>query len=270
MTRVVVLMASYNRREKTLTSLRALRSALTLVPYVVYLVDDGSTDGTSETVAEQFTEVSVIHGDGNLYWAASMCLAERLAFEHQFDYLLWLNDDTELLPGAIDRMIELAKGNPKSIIVGATVDPDTGELTYGGRRRRDAHPLRFSIVEIWDTVQDVQNFNGNCVLVPVDVRLALGPIDGSFPHAYADHDYGQRAMNRSIRMLQVPSFVGYCAKNPPVAVPSNIIERWRHYESPKALPWRAQFRYLKRHGSATWGIYFIAGTAKRLVGVGDQ
>jgi len=267
MANVAVLMACYNRREKTLTALRALDDALTSAKYTVYLVDDGSTDGTAEVVLEQFPETVVIQGDGGLYWAASMCLAERYAVQEPFEYLLWLNDDTELTPGVIDGMLELAEAHSDSIIVGATVDPDSGQMTYGGRRRVDSHPQRFSLVSIRDDVQEVDNFNGNCVLIPAPVRDLVGPIDGCFPHAFADDDYGQRTMTLGVTMVQAPSFVGFCSTNPRRPIPSGFKERWKYYESPKVLPWRAQYRYMRRHGDARWPLWFAASFTQRMAGL---
>lgn len=266
MPKVAVLMACYNRREKTLAALRALGDALTSAQYTVYLVDDESTDGTAEAVIEQFPETVVIHGDGALFWAASMCLAERFALRDRFDCLLWLNDDTELMPGVIDRMLELVGAQADSIIVGATVDPDSGQMTYGGRRRVDSHPQRFSLVSIRDDLQEVDNFNGNCVLIPASVRDRVGPIDGSFPHAFADDDYGQRAIALGVRIVQAPSFVGFCSVNPPGVAPQGFTQRWKYYESPKVLPWRAQFRYMRRHGEANWPIWFAGSFIQRMSG----
>ena len=263
---VAVLMACYNRKQKTLEAFNALTEALTGATFTVYLVDDGSTDGTSEAVTSAFPDTVVIRGDGNLFWAASMCLAERRAMRSHFDYLLWLNDDTHLRPNAIDEMLELSRQQPKAIIVGATVDPASGQTTYGGRMRVDSHPQRFSLVAVSDSVQVVNNFNGNCVLIPASIRQLLGPIDGSFPHAFADDDYGQRAMTRGVAMLQAPSFVGYCATNPPRPAPAGFVQRWRHYESPKVLPWRAQYQYMRRHGDATWPVWFAASVVRRMAG----
>jgi len=259
-------MACYNRREKTLAALRALGDALTSAKYTVYLVDDGSTDGTAEVVLDQFPETVVIHGDGGLFWAASMCLAERNAMQESFDYLLWLNDDTELIPGVINGMLDVSEQYADSIIVGATVDPESGKMTYGGRRRVDSHPQRFSLASIRADMQSVDNFNGNCVLIPMSVRTLLGPIDGGFPHGFADDDYGQRAMSCGIEMLQVPGFVGFCRSNESPRIPTGVVNRWRYYESPKALPWRAQYRYMRRHGDFKWPLWFAGSVFKRMAG----
>ena len=62
----------------------------------VYLVDDGSTDGTSEAVKKNFPQVNIIKGDGTLFWNGGMRVAFSKAMESEHDYYLWLNDDTIL------------------------------------------------------------------------------------------------------------------------------------------------------------------------------
>ena len=60
-------------QELTLACLRSLGAQQ--VPGValdVFVLDDASSDGTSEAVAEQFPEVTVLHGDGELYWNGGM------------------------------------------------------------------------------------------------------------------------------------------------------------------------------------------------------
>ncbi len=264
--RIAVLMACHNRREGTLSSLRALREAVSTASVTVFLVDDGSTDGTSEAVLAEFPEVVIQRGDGNLYWAASMALAERIAMREPPDFLLWLNDDTILDPGAVDRMLDLSAVHPGAIIVGATRDPRDGLVTYGGRLRIDRHPQRFRLLPGSAEVQIADNFNGNCVLIPAAARLLIGPIDGHFSHAFADDDYGQRAKTLRVGILVAPGTIGTCAQNVASLPPSGFAARWRHYEGAKGLPWRAQFRYLKRHGDATWPVWFAGSFAKRMAG----
>lgn len=71
--KTVVLITSYNCREKTLACLSSLFAALPNGE--VFLVDDASTDGIADAVNEKFPQVNIIHGSGNLFWNRGMHLA---------------------------------------------------------------------------------------------------------------------------------------------------------------------------------------------------
>ena len=77
MNRIAVLLTCHNRSEKTTACLHSLFQCYLPSDFVldVFLVDDGSTDGTAELVTEKFPKVIIIHGDGNLFWNRGMHLA---------------------------------------------------------------------------------------------------------------------------------------------------------------------------------------------------
>jgi glycosyltransferase involved in cell wall biosynthesis len=84
--KLAVLIASYNRRDATLCCMSRL------LPQIgedarVYLVDDGSTDGTAVSVAGlKDKRIKVINGDGSLFWAKGMRKAWEAAAEWIRDY----------------------------------------------------------------------------------------------------------------------------------------------------------------------------------------
>lgn len=265
--RVAVVMTCHNRRDTTIGCLEALRGQETLgVELTLFVTDDGSTDGTSEAIQDYWPNATILSGT-DLYWAAGMALAERAAVAGNPDYLLWLNDDTVLRPGALDALLTLSAQAATAVIVGATADPDTDAPTYGGRVRIDYHPQRFRHLAISMDPQRADTFNGNVVLIPVAVRELVGPIDGEFPHAYADDDYGLRATALGVPIVQAPGVVATCRSNAgPVAPAGGLGTRWRHLQSPKGLPWRAQARYLRRHGDWRWPLILVGQQVQRLMG----
>ena len=101
--RIAVLMACHNRVETTLCCLERLFTNI-VADLDVWLVDDGSSDGTGARVKERFPSVNVIRGTGSLYWARGMRLAwERAVESHEhYDYFLWLNDDVVLRSDGIE------------------------------------------------------------------------------------------------------------------------------------------------------------------------
>lgn len=230
------------------------------------VTDDGSEDGTAQAL-ETLADVEVLEGDGSLYWAAGMAVAERRAVRGKPGFLLWLNDDTILDQDALSRLLATADLHPGAIVVGATRDPLSGDLTYGGRRRTSKwHVQRFERLPVRDVVQSADTFNGNAVLVPFAVQRRVGPIDDRYPHAYADDDYGLRANQLGIPILQAAGTVGACPANLPPPHRLMGLSAWRYEQQPKRHPLAAQWRFWRRHGGSAWPLILLAQEVSRVLG----
>jgi len=67
--RIEIVTPVRNRKAITLQCLRSLsRIDRTDLEVHVIVVDDGSTDGTSESIRERFPEIEVVQGDGKLFY----------------------------------------------------------------------------------------------------------------------------------------------------------------------------------------------------------
>lgn len=214
---IAILLACHNRRDSTLTCLRNLFCQVlpTFASLKVFLTDDGSTDGTSEAIRTEFPDVSIIRGDGSLYWCGGMRAAWQAAFNAgAFDYFLWLNDDAILRSGAIAEMLANAKEH-FGIIVGSCYDPETGVWTYGGRATANGKKsLAGTPVLPGNAAQRCQQMNGNVVLVPKAVVNRIGILSESFTHAMGDFDYGFRALDAGIPLIVAPHYQATCSSNP--------------------------------------------------------
>lgn len=216
--RIAVLITCYNRVETTLSCLKHLFAARLPkdVVFDVWLNDDNCTDGTGEKCRAFFSEkkrigwqgdAHILKGSGHDYWAGGMRRAWNAAIESGTDYdgYLWLNDDTMLFPSALETLIRPM--GTAGIVVGVVSDLVGKTMTYGGRAR-DMRP-----VPVDGTYRYVQTFDGNCVLVS---RAAFEKIRGMsdyVTHAIGDNDYGLRATEAGIRIVQTPCFVGTCEKS---------------------------------------------------------
>lgn len=274
MDEIGVLMTCHNRRDTTLACLRALRSAAEIAntPMTVHLVDDGSTDGTSTVVQEEFQEVRLIKGDGSLFWNHGMRRAFQAASEIGYPLYLWLNDDTILNGAALQLLISTlrdleAAGEPSCIVVGATQDPEKGRLTYGGVVHSSRwHPLRLSLVEPGNVPLPCDTFFGNCALVPARVAGLVGNLDPVFSHTFGDIDYGFRATKLGCTIWTPPGYVGTCPRNSTEGTWEDRTltarERWQRARTPKGLPPKEWKVVLRRQARLLWPLYLAIPYAK--------
>jgi len=197
--RLAVLMTCHNRVANTLDCLEALRKQQPFgASFDLFLVDDGSTDGTARAVQDFFPGAIIIQGDGNLYWCGGMRVAFAQAMQNDYDFYLWLNDDTQLDNDALLRVFH-AYADASSqlgdllIAVGSTRDRESGAVTYGGWRQRAGKLGSISWEKIPPHMKHwiaCDTINGNCVLIPRAVVERIGNLDINFIHSMGDLDYG--------------------------------------------------------------------------------
>jgi GT2 family glycosyltransferase len=216
---------------------------------VVYLVDDGSTDETSDAIRKQFPQVNVIRADGNLYWSRGMRKAWAEAIRGNYEYYLWLNDDIELYPVFFQELMEcLRYGEYQCIVSGLVEDFSKESILYGG-----SNELKKKIRKS-DVPQSIKYMNGNIVLIPKYVVDEIGIIDPVFHHDLGDVDYGLTAIEHGIKVFTTRIAVAAGYKNDICRVRKwgySLIPRLKVLHSPLGSPPNINFYFRKKH----FGLY---------------
>lgn len=190
----------HNRRTTTLACLDRLQKNGDLDHVGVIVVDANSSDGTSEAIRQNFPSVEIVQADEKTWWGGAIWLGTERAMTIQgCEGVIWLNDDCRVKRGTLLRLVAEA-GQCGGISVGESIDPNG--VVYGGWKKRWqgtvlARPTEGRLM--------VDSFSGNCVCIPAGVLHEVGPIDWvSFPHHFADVDYGLRASRMGIPILVCP------------------------------------------------------------------
>lgn len=210
--KLAVLITVHNRIEKTLRCLHCLKEAVGKLdmPVDVYLVDDASTDGTAEKIRGLFPEVVIIPGNGKLFWNRGMRLAWETAANHgNYDYYLWLNNDSYLFQDSLHVLLNHSKSKAnRAIISGRTISETTKEHTYGGMTKNGR------MISKTGKLESCALINGNCVLITKEVFLKVGYLDNFFTHSTGDFDYSLRANKFGFKSYVTDETIAYCEANP--------------------------------------------------------
>ena len=111
---VTVAVVSTNLRELLAATLRSLEPEARAGRAEVWVVDKASEDGSPQVVEEEFAWVSLIASDENVgYGRAVNLVAERA----DAPWIAPANEDIELTPGALERLLATGEEHPEAAIV---------------------------------------------------------------------------------------------------------------------------------------------------------
>jgi GT2 family glycosyltransferase len=252
---ITVLIACHNRREKTLSCLRSLQKQdfSSKVNLQIVLVDDGSVDGTSFAVQQEFTEVRILKADGNLFWAGAMRFAWESVKAESTDYYLLLNDDTLLYRGALNEMLYCSyiyeeKTGSSAVVIGSIQDPESKKVSYGGYQVRSRYQEKEKRVLSIDGEPQLCGYgNANALLVPRYVTDTLGFFDPYFTHKLADFDFTLVISKSGIPLVSTRIFIGSC-----------VNDHGANWLGPNySLKQRLQYLYSNKHLAYYEYLYFI-------------
>jgi GT2 family glycosyltransferase len=210
MHRIAVIIPVHNRKTKTLECLRNLSQLTTENRFLLLsiVIDDGSTDGTADAIAKDHSDVIVLKGDGNLWWAGGVNFGFRYALENDFDFVYTVNDDVKVEPATLLELYQTLAVCRSPTVCGSVFLNDGRVVSAGYRKRRllsDLRPFlrgtKYSDITGWNVV-DADSLSTSSALIPVNVIRTMGCFDSNrFPHNYSDLDYFDRLKSNGCRLL---------------------------------------------------------------------
>jgi N-acetylglucosaminyl-diphospho-decaprenol L-rhamnosyltransferase len=129
---VSVCVVNWNCRDLLRACLESLRPDVQGVSLEVIVVDNGSTDGAADMVAAAFPGVTLLRNADNRGFARANNQAAAAA---RGDFLFFLNNDAELPPGALRRLLDFARARPEAGLVGPRLVGADGVFQVSFRRR---------------------------------------------------------------------------------------------------------------------------------------
>lgn len=210
--RVCIVVLNWNGRDDTLACLASLSNSIGHEHELLF-VDNGSEDGSEEAVRAGFPEVHVLQTGENLGFAGGNNAGIRWALERDFDYVLLLNNDTEVEPDFLDHMLARAAENSTHGIVGASIayfDRPERLWAYGGGRfdvatgwvRHVQRPVDPNALRTRGTLHFY--VTGCTMLLRRDMLEKVGLLDTGYFHFCEDVDLCLRAEAAGYRCVVAP------------------------------------------------------------------
>lgn len=219
---LTIVISCYNTRVLVVDCLQSIYQNPPGPPFEIILVDDASSDGTSEAVSSEFPEVRLLRSEVNRHYARS----NNWALDHaRGRYILLLNSDTIVLPGALDAMIAFLQEHPEAGIVGCKLLNEDGSIQPSVKSLPNPAAAVFgarSIVAKWfpnnrftrkhllHIGRDMTRpfvaglVSGAASMIPIAVINEVGHLDLDFFY-HIDADYCKRVTDAGYKCYYLPT-----------------------------------------------------------------
>lgn len=260
---VYILTAIRNRKDLTLEFLAAVKKQ-TYKDYKIIVVDDGSTDGSSDEIKAKYPQVEIISGNGNLWWtgAVNVGLEHIINLAEKRDFILIINDDTVFDGDYLKTIIETSIANRRSIVGSICKD-------YYNRSKI----IRTGIKISWGPYKREQTLLGpdtlstRGTLVPVEVFNKVGLLDRkNFPHYTSDYDFFYRAKKAGYNLILSNDVIVYSRGGR-----ANFTLREKLFSKKSAGNLSNELRFIWKHGPTIFGKVidsgrYLGATIKQIIG----
>lgn len=203
--KVLIVIVTYNGMKWIDGCLSALRQSTH--PVTTIVIDNCSTDGTPEFIAEHYQEVVLRALPENVGFGQGNNVGLRYALDNGFDYVMLLNQDAYLQPDAIEELLKVADG--RNLFSPLHLNGDGTRLDWFFRES-----LRMADIDLLDNLlidqqpqptYEVGEVCAACWLLPIDILQTVGGFNPLFYHYGEDNNYYTRLVYHQRKTIIVPA-----------------------------------------------------------------
>lgn len=219
MSETAIVIPIHNGLEDTKLCLKSIYTALSFSgcesEMAIIVVDDGSTDGSSLFIKNNYPDIIILEGDGNLWWSGSVNLGVKQAINKKMTHVLLFNNDNIIRKNYFQAFHEAINKLGLNVIIASKVVnlyPKPYAIYTGkicdrkrGRFLKNHNPNKTMKINCaW----------GMGMLIPTFVFNEIGFFDSvNFPQAHGDIDFCLRAEDFGIDMFYTPTMLVYNNNN---------------------------------------------------------
>lgn len=211
---VSIISVNYNQVDVTCDLLSSLRK-ISYPNIEIIIVDNASPSEDPAPLKERYPEITLIQSNKNLGFAGGNNLGIRAA---KGDYLLFINNDTEVESDFLEPMIELFESDPKIGMISPKIrfhhTPDT--IQYAGYTPMNPYTFRQNLIGYrkkdvgqFEDIRETYSIHGAAMMVPAKVVKEVGLMAEQYFLYYEEHDWATRIKKAGYKIFYQPRSLVY-------------------------------------------------------------
>ena len=231
--KVSIIILNWNRKKDTVECLESIGKLQTSgFELEIVVVDNASSDGSQKAVEQIFKKITKkdmsckqILNEANLGFAAGNNVGMKYALDSGADYLLVLNNDTEVDKGLVGKLLEVANKHPKAGAMSPKIyfakgfefhksrykSKDLGKVFWyaGGDMDWDnVYGSNYGVDEVdkgqYEKTRTTDFTTGACVLLKGKALKDVGLFDEKYFMYLEDADLSQRLKKKGWEVIYTP------------------------------------------------------------------
>lgn len=209
--KVLIAIVSYNGLKHTVRCLDSLKK-LKYCNYEILLIDNGSTDGTSDEVETKCQKVTLIQLKKNTGATGGRNTAIEYALKSDCEYVFFLDNDTFVDENALTALVDLAESDETIAAVGtkAYYYEEKNRIWYFGSHINwfcgsfvDSKQGEIDSGQL-EQIREIDTFPIGFGIVRTDVIRRIGKIDDDYFIYYEESDWQMRMKRLGYKLFVTP------------------------------------------------------------------
>ncbi len=230
--KVSIIILNWNRKKDTVECLESIKKLqISNYELEIVVVDNASSDGSQKAVEQIFKTITKknvsckqIRNKANLGFAAGNNVGMRHSLDSGADYLLVLNNDTEVDKGLIVKLLEVAKEYPKAGAIAPKIyfakgfefhkrykKQDLGKVIWyagGDMDWNNIYGANHGVDEVdkgqFEKTKETDFATGACMLLRSEALKGTGLFEEKYFMYLEDADLSQRLKRKGWEVLYTP------------------------------------------------------------------
>lgn len=204
---IYVIIVSYNFERWIERNLDSLRKST--IPVHVVVVDNCSTDKTTELIKSNYPEVTLLMNQTNEGFGKANNIGIAFALKQHCDFVFLLNQDAWLDSNVIETLLEAFHKNPEFGILSPVHLNEKGNKLEHGFSLYTKIESKADLATLGDGVIKANIINAAFWMIPSKLIHLIGGFSPVFFHTGEDIDYINRLHYHGYEIGFIPTIFGY-------------------------------------------------------------